>query len=919
MTALNNIITLDQLEGVEYMYKIFSTVLPSLCLDFTIESKYKTTYVHPFDALFSADLEALVDPLEYDLSVQKLGINYLLDKTSSQSLFNAVVKPGTIVKNCQEPSISDRSNPIQDTHSYNELPLFTKDLVKTRVTGCEGHARIIGGYVEALASPSILNPIPMPNLSFSNTYLLNLLYSDVIGTDTGFRARLVNGIMMAKDLINLLNVRALLTTPSREIFDKDYNVESAAASHNIVIAQNPTIDTDLTTMPYKHLVMYFQHFNSRYDLRDLTYNGDEVLLSDYELLNFIASLHFQRQFPTFKQMAPGVPVKSYFEMKVRNASTRIITSANITIPGVEFVDISSLPVYYITLFSMISRSEKTAVHKLMATDTSLFWDGIPYSEYKSMPLTKTMFLNSTCYVFGLYDHNGITYCSRLANVISSGKTPSRVCFLVRSIAGKTVPQLLAETLNSINSITHKDFPRKSSHVVNHIGLSEVGFMKFFQYLRLMANKTPETALKEVLMMYAGLKLEDVGPPHVIKKDCYKEFLALLFSAMGYKVSFKQNMVSSHNHVAVTVSPKVSKSSIQSVLEKNSCSKDEASKIMSSAHDLLQFMVSIGDIRDIFSYNINRLSYQSCPSRKSCPKFFSIFSAGNANTTTEAAPSVDVQNEVTTIDMFEPLSILERINVRGIMAATTTDEIIDTEFFMPENVAFKNNLANLINDGQLTGDAVVRTMPISMVDRYIQVGGGNGRAVSLSEIIDSVNENEDEGTPSNEIVRIINAVLKDNYMRDNSAAATQALMSVTALATRQFDVLRQNTCNIAAVFKQLAKSIYNTESLFKTPISDDVKEGILQKFKLYTELSKELYLELIALETIRGIMYLLRRNGKSITDSEISADDLRKAYELVKPKVAKLANYYSDISKMYYMQMKKNLNMANPESACFDTE
>nr|QIM40826.1 P4a precursor [Poxviridae sp.] len=919
MMSTNNIITLDQLEGAEYMYNVLSTVLPTLCLDYNVKTEYKHSYFHPFDVLFSPNLESLIDPIEYSLSVQQVGINYLLDSTSSQHLFNAKVKPGSVIKTQNQTyNLTDRTNPIINTHSYSDLPIFTRDLINTRVTSCEAHARIIGGYVPAKTSPSILSPIPMPNLSFSNTYLLNLLYSDVIGTDTGFRARIVNGIMMTKDVISLLEIRALLSPASRLLFDKDYNIDKIASDHNIVIVPNPVIDTDLSTMPFRYLVMFFQHFNTRYMLRKLTFNGDELLLDDSEILDYVASLHYQQHIQDLKQYVPAIPSSNTFEIRVRSRTTNQLYTYNITVPGVEFISISSSPVYYLTLLSMIHRSKKIGVAKLISTNESLFWDGISYDDYKNMPLTEHVFLGSTCYMFGLYNYNGITYCSRLNDIISSGKIPFRVCMLVRTISNKTVPQLISDILHSMNSTSPKDFPRKSTFSTQHIGLSEPQFMKFFQFLRLMGKKTPEVALKEVMMAYAGLKLEDSGSPHLIRKENFKEFITLLLTAMGFKITFRRGIISSHHHVSASISPRISKQYISQTLSKANCTNDEISKLMSSANDLLQFLVSIGDVKDVYSYNLNKLTKAFRPSPfYSTHPMFNMYIGGSNNSMDVDNISAECFN--TDVHIVENIPIIDRINIRGIMAASTIDEMISTDLFMPETVAFKQNLNRLINEIMLSSETILQTMPISLIDRYIQVGGGS-KNVSLGEIIDGVTEGDDSDVyATNSIINVIHTVLRDNYLQNTGAMASQALSSVTASANKQLDNLKQAACGISVMFKQLAKSIYIMEKIFKVTISDDVKEGILEKYKVYTEISKDLYLDLIALETTRALMYILRQSGRSISDTEIGADDLKKAFEMIKPKIKRLIDYYSDISKTYFNHMKKNLNISKPDSITFDTE
>ncbi|PWG67244.1 hypothetical protein DEM28_29575, partial [Enterobacter mori] len=78
----------------------------------------------------------------------------------------------------------------------------------------------------------------------------------------------------------------------------------------------------------------------------------------------------------------------------------------------------------------------------------------------------------------------------------------------------------------------------------------------FQLLRLITNKSPELSIKEVLMLYAGLKIDDNGSPHLIKKESYQDFSILLFSAMGFKVSIKKSIIGSNNHTIISVRPRV---------------------------------------------------------------------------------------------------------------------------------------------------------------------------------------------------------------------------------------------------------------------------------------------------------------------------------------------------------------------------
>lgn len=49
---------------------------------------------------------------------------------------------------------------------------------------------------------------------------------------------------------------------------------------------------------------------------------------------------------------------------------------------------------------------------------------------------------------------------------------------------------------------------------------------------------------------------------------------------------------------------------------------------------------------------------------------------------------NVDEETTLIHISEPINILDRIDIRGIFSANTTDEMMTVDAFGPENIVFK---------------------------------------------------------------------------------------------------------------------------------------------------------------------------------------------------------------------------------------
>ncbi|QGN68108.1 P4a major core protein precursor [Equine molluscum contagiosum-like virus] len=884
MMPVNSLITLEQLESSEYVFRLMATILPSLCLDYKVDPALEHTYVHPFDALYHGAAGEVAAREELERAAQQLGINYLLDGLERQ-YFPAMITARGVELLPRRLEASEHANPISCTHAFADLPLFTRELVKLRLSSFEAHARFFGGYVRAPDAPAIRSPVSFPALSFENTYLASMVYPHTVGNErVDFRARLVDGVMVAKDLANLLAVRALLAPAARAQMDADYALQAAAQDHHIAITPNPAVDTELTTMSLKPLVLYFQYFADVYDLGPLTFNGELVLSNPSQIGSFAASLHYQKQVQRLQQEF-RMPTRDSLELYVHTAGG--VVARRVALPGVQFLEPSWRTPRALSLLAVLARAERAPA--LQGT-LSLFWDGMPYEDYKQLKLTDLLFYGAACYLFALYEKNGITFCSLLQDVTAAGETPLRVCVLPRVVAGKTVPKLVAETLRSINAVSPRDFPRHTGRAQHHVGLSEQGFMRFFQMLRLLGARAPEVAVKEVLMAYAGVKLGDQGAPHPLRAESYQTFVLLLFGAMGFRVSVHRDVVASHNYTTYSVTPRVSRHHLTAMLQKAGCSRQEAEKLLSSAHDLISFMLAAGNLRSGHSYRY-------------CRRW--------------AAGARGGDDAETLVQFVEPVGILERIHVPALLGASTLDEMVDADAFLPENAAFRRHLQQLIDTEQLSGEAVTHVMPLSLLDRLVTAGGA--AFVSLGSLMDSIADPAEDCDATNEVVEMINAALRDSYAKEASALTAHTINAVAARSEQQMHDVRQSACQVAGLFKNLARSIYATERLFKARISDEVKADILEKYKAFVELSKALYYDLISLEHIKALLYIVKRSGRSLEETEIGPEELRKSYELIRPKITRLTNYYNDISRSYFEQMKKNLNMGDASAVSFDTE
>uniref|UniRef100_A0AAT9UQQ6 P4A protein n=1 Tax=Apapanepox virus TaxID=3049969 RepID=A0AAT9UQQ6_9POXV len=893
MMLINNIVTLDQLESSDYLYKLLVSVLPSLCFDYKVDSKLVKGYVHAFDTISSYSLASISSQNEILDQMSTLGINYLLSRKNDLALYFpvSILHNGEILSTWNGDT-GGYTNPIPCKISFNDLPTFTKVLMKIRTTGCEAHARYFGGYIKHPSAPSIQSPSINPNISFPNTYIGSLTYPHTIKNSTTYstyRPLLVNGIIEQKDLINLLNVRALMSPASRTIFDSLYNIEYHANANNIMFIRNPVIDTELSTMPLKYLVMFFQHF-SKFTLGDIYFGGSLLHAGDAMLAGYVTSVYFK---DTIKYIEDNnlfnLRYSDRFTFRLGN-SMRYLTLTNRDI-STRILDMSFNNSYIITLLSIVSKSMKR--NAIIPSEISLFWDGMSYDQYKNLNFADMMFLGTTCYLLALYDENGITYCSMLTDVLRLGKTPTRVCVLPRAVKNKTVPQLISEILESINNMSSRDFPKYDTRDVKHVGLSDAGFMLFFQFLRLMENKEPHIAVKEILMAYVGIKIDDKGSPYYITPESYRTFVFMLFKAMGFNVRVNRNIVSSHSYTSYSISPRVTKRHLVSMLQKASCSQSEAEKLISSAHDLVSFMLSVNN-------SSNRDGYR---------RMNRSFIGGSTQNAAE-------EDESTLVQFISPVNILDRINVKGILAATSFNELLDTDVFLPENINFRNNLKQLLNEDVIDGKAIAHIIPMSMIDRLITTGGAS---VSVVDVLDSMDERIPDENATNEVIDLITNALKESHVNDSTFIATNILNSIVPLSEKQMDGIKKITCHGNMMFRELAWYIYIIEKHLKGKIADDIKISILEKYRDFIDLSKSLYKDLIAIDQIKSVLTIIRRTGRNIDESSISQEDLQKAYNIAKPKILKLSNQYNDMTRSAFENIRTILNPDDTGAVVFDNE
>ncbi|AUL80584.1 hypothetical protein [Vaccinia virus] len=254
-------------------------------------------------------------------------------------------------------NISSETNPIINTHSFCDLPPFTQHLLNIRLTDTEYRARFIGGYIKPEGSDSmdVIAEKQYPDLNFENTYLINILYKDVINARLKeFKAKIVNGVLSRQDFENLIGVRLYIKLQDRPRFDDAYNIAYAARHYGVNLNTLPIPNVDLTTMPtYKHLSILVQYFIYTYDRVGIYYNGNKMLFDD-EIINFTISMRYQSLIPKLVDFFPDIPVNNNILLHTRDPQNAAVNET-VALPNVQFVGINRNNKFFINFFNLLAK------------------------------------------------------------------------------------------------------------------------------------------------------------------------------------------------------------------------------------------------------------------------------------------------------------------------------------------------------------------------------------------------------------------------------------------------------------------------------------------------------------------------------------------------------------------------------------
>ncbi|AUL80275.1 hypothetical protein [Vaccinia virus] len=103
--------------------------------------------------------------------------------------------------------------------------------------------------------------------------------------------------------------------------------------------------------------MFEQYFIYTYDRVDIYYNGNKMLFND-EIMNFCINMRYQSLIPRLVEFFPDIPVNNNIVLHTRNPQNAAV-NVTVTRPHVLFVDIGRNHKFFINLFNLLAKAQRS--------------------------------------------------------------------------------------------------------------------------------------------------------------------------------------------------------------------------------------------------------------------------------------------------------------------------------------------------------------------------------------------------------------------------------------------------------------------------------------------------------------------------------------------------------------------------------
>lgn len=483
---------------------------------------------------------------------------------------------------------------------------------------------------------------------------------------------------------------------------------------------------------------------------------------------------------------------------------------------------------------------------------------IDYKEYKKLDIFTRYFIENLNYVFVLFNYNGATYTYPLAETLDSKLDEdniTHVSVIPIPYNDKTTMFDFFRNLK-IRYDTKTDEKIEVKTQNNNFGLNEKGTIKFIEYSK---DATPQQILAYYILLSDEYYTDE---QNVFKNNVEKQrFVEFILKKLGFKVKMSKIIKYNKEYVKLDVDPKPSISYFKSIigLKRNGT---ELTNDLTKLSPLVSFINSFSSPCDKGGGNKITFGENHCP--------------------------IELYNN------------LDHNQIREYINNIDDPEINSYNFFTSEGIDFYKDLEHLDNGEGVTVDSVSDIVPLNIyykkkfansLSKIIKNSGGKKIYDTISDFLNSI---EEPKAGLKQVYNNMGELLQElTSAQDTEQEALirnvlNSIMTTGSLNTYDLSILKKRIAMIDNYTsnrddREMGKLLFNLSNFVNRLKALDKKDIKLEIFeddlcekleKIYFQ-TMSMYQYLNLLEVIRNLFMLLPTYGITITNNNISNNDLKK--------------------------------------------
>ncbi|BAO49503.1 precursor p4a of core protein 4a [Alphaentomopoxvirus acuprea] len=527
---------------------------------------------------------------------------------------------------------------------------------------------------------------------------------------------------------------------------------------------------------------------------------------------------------------------------------------------------------------IINKATQTQIAPFLNIIYDLFWIGITFENFDSLPLFIRNLISECCLLLATYIVNDKVYCTTYTHALETNTVIDRICII-------PYPYSTSETLFTIfNNVVERLRENMKvgkidrtllSNKSKHIGLSELGNREFINNLLTYNN------MEDLIITYITIKTKykndqiadiDIDQTEEIK------LVTVLMTLLGYSTNTTKLKNGPNTIYRITGNTSINLESLARNIYNEFKIKNSNKNIINA---LLKEMIPLINFLNSSIYKINTGMYTA---------------AGTPN-----------HFEYNVITNSDPIDMLNKIDLSSLISGSVY-ELLNTDIFNIDNEIFKKNV---IDGNDFSSNKIISTISDNIPDSiYLKAG-------IYDKLYNLITSKQSAGISINDILdEIVNADVNENIISDVSEK--EFLKKIISLFKKTSAVNLDINANV--VKYQILNSLNCTLSKFSVPekipihglhdvkflftqlkndgieISPDIKEKLRTMIHDVYENTTNLIKHIAILGGVVEIVKAFKRLNKDISGSVIDINFIEQMENVFKDRFDKYSRTINTVYK-----------------------